>query len=166
MSWTKRRIEALKILWAEGNSATKVAHALGNTTRNAVIGKVHRLGISDRKKLRENLIEEALKKGRSNTGANDKPVSAASLSKAEKKAVTSMFPLPVEAGKAATVLTLRGSMCKWPIGDPEDRRFAFCGRKATRGPYCTQHAKLAFQTNKKRERSSEGELVEESRKTA
>lgn len=165
MSWTKRRIEALKILWAEGNSATKVAHALGDTTRNAVIGKVHRLGISDRKKLQESLAASALKKGKSNKEGAEEGKSSVALSKNERKAVTAMFPLPVKEGKAATVLTLGSSMCKWPIGDPDDSRFAFCGRKATRGPYCAQHAKLAFQTSKKRDSSSETDATEEIRKT-
>ena len=165
MNWTKRRIEALKILWAEGKSATKVAHALGNTTRNAVIGKVHRLGISDRKKLQDSLIAAHLEKENSKGDGTDESKCSVTLSKAERKAVTAMFPLPVEEGKAATVLTLQSSMCKWPIGDPDDRKFAFCGRKATRGPYCVQHAKLAFQTAKRRERSSEADGAEEIRKT-
>ncbi len=165
MSWTKRRIEALKILWAEGNSATKVARALGNTTRNAVIGKVHRLGISNRKELQESLIASSLKKGKSSKENTDESKSSVALSKTERKALTAMFPLPVEEGKAATVLTLKNSMCKWPIGDPEDSRFAFCGRKATRGPYCAQHAKLAFQTSKKRDQSSETDSAQEIRKT-
>ncbi|MEO0721295.1 MAG: GcrA family cell cycle regulator, partial [Pseudomonadota bacterium] len=52
----------------------------------------------------------------------------------------------------ATILTLRDSMCKWPIGDPADPTFAFCGRKSECGPYCAEHAKVAFQPARKRER--------------
>lgn len=163
MSWTKRRIEALKILWAEGNSATKVAHALGNTTRNAVIGKVHRLGISDRRKLQETLAATLSKKDKSNKGKPEEGKKSAALTKSDRKALTAMFPLPVQEGKAATVLTLKSSMCKWPIGDPGDSKFAFCGRKATHGPYCEYHAKLAFQA-KKRDRGSDTDAAEDIRK--
>ena len=59
-------------------------------------------------------------------------------------------------GEPATLLTLRDSMCKWPIGDPADPKFAFCGRKADCGPYCAEHAKVAFQPARKRD-SKRGE---------
>ena len=61
-------------------------------------------------------------------------------------------PKPLADGEAATILTLRDSMCKWPIGDPADPKFAFCGRKSATGPYCAEHAKVAFQPAKKREK--------------
>ena len=63
-------------------------------------------------------------------------------------------------GTPATILTLRDTMCKWPIGDPADPKFAFCGRKADCGPYCTEHAAVAFQPARKREgRKSEYDYV-------
>ncbi|MGB0261247.1 MAG: GcrA family cell cycle regulator, partial [Henriciella sp.] len=67
---------------------------------------------------------------------------------------------PLVGGDAATILTLRDSMCKWPIGDPSDPTFAFCGRKATGGPYCAEHAKIAFQPVRKRE-GRKGEVLED-----
>jgi GcrA cell cycle regulator len=71
----------------------------------------------------------------------------------EKVAMLSALPpQPLSDGEAATILTLRDSMCKWPIGDPADPKFAFCGRKSSDGPYCAEHAKVAFQPAKKREK--------------
>ena len=78
---------------------------------------------------------------------------ADALKPSEKNAmIAAMPPLELSDGEAATILTIRDSMCKWPIGDPVDPKFAFCGRKSESGPYCTEHAKLAFQPAKKRER--------------
>jgi len=75
------------------------------------------------------------------------------LHPAEKNAMLAALPpLEQEDGNAATILTIRDSMCKWPIGDPADPNFAFCGRKSVDGPYCAEHAAVAFQPPKKRER--------------
>ena len=70
-------------------------------------------------------------------------------------------PMKLEDGKAASVLTLNESMCKYPIGDPTDVNFAFCGRGASGGPYCADHARLAYQPSqakKRRAASSPDEL--------
>ncbi len=65
--------------------------------------------------------------------------------------LATLSPQPLADGEAATILTIRDSMCKWPIGDPADPEFALCGRKASCGPYCAEHAKIAFQPARKRE---------------
>lgn len=161
MSWTEERVESLKKLWAEGHSASQIANELGGVTRNAVIGKVHRLGLSGRatpsrpvkrppKLARPKPRVQA--DGTVRTPAPRQAPAAAVVSSAEKEAVVSLPPLPLADGEAATVVTLRDSMCKWPIGDPADPKFAFCGRKSTTGPYCSEHAKVAFQPAKKRQR--------------
>ncbi|MEZ5947043.1 MAG: GcrA family cell cycle regulator [Hyphomonas sp.] len=72
----------------------------------------------------------------------------------EERPAAALAPLPplqLADGEHATILTLRDSMCKWPIGDPADPKFAFCGRKADCGPYCAEHAKVAFQPARKRD---------------
>ena len=76
--------------------------------------------------------------------------------------VSAIKPLPplLVDGTPATILTLRDTMCKWPIGDPADPKFAFCGRKSDCGPYCAEHAQVAFQPARKREaRKSEYDYV-------
>jgi len=77
------------------------------------------------------------------------------IRRSEQHAIASALqPAPVADGEAATILTLRDSMCKWPIGDPADPKFAFCGRKSDCGPYCAEHAKVAFQPQRKRDRKN------------
>lgn len=167
MAWTEDRVEVLKKLWAEGHSASQIAKELGGVTRNAVIGKVHRLGLSGR-------ATPSRPVKRPPRLARPKPrlqpdgsvitpkvrVSTmdAPLRTAEKAAmVAALPPQRLADGEAATILTLRDSMCKWPIGDPADPKFAFCGRKSESGPYCSEHGKVAFQPAKKRERTKKVE---------
>lgn len=159
MAWTEDRVEVLKKLWAEGHSASQIAKQLGGVTRNAVIGKVHRLGLSGRAtpsrpvKRPPRLARPKPKILPDGTVKVPATAKADQLRPSEKNAMLAALPpLEQEDGKAATILTIRDSMCKWPIGDPADPSFAFCGRKATCGPYCAEHAALAFQPPKKRER--------------
>ncbi|MDJ0920151.1 MAG: GcrA family cell cycle regulator [Henriciella sp.] len=161
MAWTEDRVEVLKKLWAEGHSASQIAKELGGVTRNAVIGKVHRLGLSGRAtpsrpvKRPPRLARPKPRvqpDGSVVTPRPAAPSSDAQTRTVEKAVMVTLPPQPLADGEAATILTLRDSMCKWPIGDPADPKFAFCGRKATCGPYCAEHAKVAFQPAKKRER--------------
>lgn len=163
MAWTEDRVEVLKKLWAEGHSASQIAKELGGVTRNAVIGKVHRLGLSGRAtpsrpvKRPPRLARPKPRLQPDGTVVTPKARPAAALDAplrtAEKAAmVAALPPQKLADGEAATILTLRDSMCKWPIGDPADPKFAFCGRKAASGPYCSEHGKVAFQPAKKRER--------------
>lgn len=135
MGWTDERVEQLKKLWAEGLSASQIARVLGDVTRNAVIGKVHRLGLS----------------GRASPARVERPRFAKSprrLAKpllAEPVFIEEPEPEP-EPGEWTTVLTLKERMCKWPIGNPGDMNFRFCARKAAEGhPYCAEHSRKAYQ---------------------
>ena len=170
MSWTEERVEFLKKLWAEGHSASQIATELGSVTRNAVIGKVHRLGLSGRAtpsrpvkrpvrltKPRVKPVEKVMATPKTEVSAKDAP---RKVGRPSIVAAAALEPAPLVSGDAATILTLRDSMCKWPIGDPSDPTFAFCGRKATGGPYCAEHAKIAFQPVRKRE-GRKGEVLED-----
>lgn len=163
MAWTEDRVDVLKKLWAEGHSASQIAKQLGGVTRNAVIGKVHRLGLSGRAtpsrpvKRPPRLARpkpQVMADGTVKTAPARAPNAplADTAKVVEKAAMTALQPMPLNDGEAATILTLRDSMCKWPIGDPADPSFAFCGRKADGGPYCKDHAEVAFQPARKRER--------------
>ena len=172
MSWTEDRVDVLKKLWAEGHSASQIAKQLGGVTRNAVIGKVHRLGLSGRATPSRPVKRPprlARPKPQVQPGtAVAAPASTTSpeetrIRRSDQQAILSALqPAMVADGEAATILTLRDSMCKWPIGDPADPQFAFCGRKSDCGPYCSEHAKVAFQPQRKRDRKG----AEEDRKAA
>ncbi|MCI4645595.1 MAG: GcrA cell cycle regulator [Hyphomonadaceae bacterium] len=168
MAWTDERVETLKKLWAEGHSASQIAKELGGVTRNAVIGKVHRLGLSGRAtpsrpvKRPPRLARPKPRILPDGTVKTPQPRSASpAVTKAtreDRAEIEALPPLELKNGEKATVLNLSGSMCKWPIGDPADPNFAFCGRNAECGsPYCAEHAKIAFQPARKRERKKQDE---------
>lgn len=175
MSWTDERVTVLKKLWAEGHSASQIAKQLGGVTRNAVIGKVHRLGLSGRAtpsrpvkrpprlarpKPRFTPEAAATVNEAAPAPARTQPAAAAAPPSQAPAVLAKLPPLPMDDGAPATILTLRDSMCKWPIGDPADPQFAFCGRKADCGPYCAEHASVAFQPARKRDaRKSEYDYV-------
>jgi len=161
MGWTDERVELLKKLWQDGLSASQIAKQLGGVTRNAVIGKVHRLGLSGRaapsKPARP--VFKAPRPARQ-TAAPAAPRRIAPPPLATAAPVTQPPVRYVEeAPGAATVLTLGAHMCKWPIGDPSSDDFTFCGRRASEGPYCVEHARVAYQPAQAKKRSSANELA-------
>lgn len=244
MSWTDERVETLKELWAEGKSASQIAKEMGGVTRNAVIGKVHRLGLSNRAKAAAAAAKteepKAAAKPAEKAGAKAKtaatkaaePASAEKAQKAPAKADAASAapktasaaqepekqvaekqvaeqpaaeksaeksgeekqvvqvpapvaerqrpvirdatqprapgaPTPEEIAARATLieiekfvkriglLELTERVCKWPIGDPTEEDFAFCGLDAVPGkPYCSHHIAIAFQPmSSRRDRS-------------
>ena len=152
MPWTDERVEILKKLWQEGLSASQIAAELGGVTRNAVIGKVHRLGLSGR--AAPSQPQRAVYKA----PRPPRPVSAPTIRREPSlRAEPVRVRIPEEPGMA-TVLTLAAHMCKWPIGDPSSTEFTFCGR-GTAGTYCSEHSQVAYQPQQNRKRSSANELV-------
>ncbi|MEX0837921.1 MAG: GcrA family cell cycle regulator, partial [Parvibaculum sp.] len=165
--WTDERVELLKKLWADGLSASQVAKQLGGVTRNAVIGKVHRLGLSGRatpsRPARTRAPgPRALQRGLPDARAGEARAAeerTARETEARSEAVEEERLL--DPSERATVLTLTEHTCKWPIGDPGRPGFHFCGRGADNGsPYCTDHARMAYQPaqarrNRERQRSKD-----------
>lgn len=123
MAWTDEKIEKLKKLWGKGLTASQIAAEIGDgITRNAVIGKAHRLKLPSR----------------------PSPVKGAATPKVEKPEEPKK-ETPVEA-KRTSLLELTEQTCKWPIGHPGDPDFYFCGKPSRPGvPYCREHCKMAFQ---------------------
>ena len=160
MGWTEERVALLKKLWLEGLSASQIAKQLGGVTRNAVIGKVHRLGLSGRATPSQPQ-RTAFKAPRAPRPAI---TAAPAPRRAVEPAMPSHMPVPTLAPEepgTATVLTLGAHMCKWPIGDPASDSFTFCGRRSDReGPYCNEHARVAYQPQQKKTgRSGASELA-------
>lgn len=139
MSWTDDRVSVLKKLWGEGKTAAEIAKELGDgVTRNAVIGKAHRLKLSSRM---------------SPIQQNKKPKKpkADRMPRAPRRSAKN---IPIHKGKELQLEDLREGMCRWPNGDPQDREnFSFCGCKTVPGlPYCSVHAEIAYQvTSRARE---------------
>jgi GcrA cell cycle regulator len=165
-TWTDERVELLKKLWADGLSASQIAGELGNVTRNAVIGKVHRLGLSGRAK--DKPASAAPQRPRKTVRAPSAPAPIAPQPHInvvsapiplqpvmEESEVLAEDDMAVPMSERVTIMDLRESMCRWPMGDPTKPEFRFCGARSITGlPYCTHHARIAYQpvADRKRER--------------
>ena len=150
MSWTDERVELLKKLWADGLSASQVAGELGGITRNAVIGKVHRLGLSGRAKSASSSAPRA-RKPRSHMMRVQRTMSRGNTALAlayemEQETEPEMIENIIPIGQRCTLLELDQEKCHWPIGDPGQPDFYFCGGKTNAGtPYCGYHGRVAYQ---------------------
>lgn len=162
MGWTEERVEILKKLWLEGLSASQIAKQLGGVTRNAVIGKVHRLGLSGRAAPSQP-TRPAFRTPRPPRPVSSAPAAHRRHDGPRLEGVPRALLRPagfVEQPGTATVLTLGAHMCKWPIGDPASAEFTFCGRRAgDEGPYCVEHARLAYQPPQAKKKTSAAELA-------
>jgi GcrA cell cycle regulator len=153
MSWTDERVELLRRLWVEGLSASQIAAEIGTgITRNAVIGKVHRLGMSGRIKS----APTAMPRARERTEPIASPAPQTTIvvqgnTVLAAVAAPELAPRPIEKVvvpicQTVTMLELRETMCRWPLGDPSQPEFRFCGARSSGGlPYCESHRRLAYQ---------------------
>lgn len=169
MSWTDERVELLKKLWSEGLSASQIASELSEVTRNAVIGKVHRLGLSGRAKTAPAAVRPRANPGDKPAGRPEAPGArpqrpatigntalAADLDEAPEEAPA---PAPkavdnvVSMTQGCTIMQLTESTCRWPLGEPGTDSFHFCGGRSNPGmPYCATHARMAYQPVQDRRR--------------
>ena len=164
MSWTDERIERLKKLWSDGLSASQIAAELGGVTRNAVIGKVHRLQLSGRVKTASTSAQRSRK-----TVTAARPVvrtaartvittrgNLAVVQTIEAEEVVAYRPaaeVVVPISRRISIMELREGTCRWPLGDPLNPDFVFCGGDCDVGkPYCSAHAQVAFQPSFERKR--------------
>ena len=171
MSWTDERVELLKKLWLDGRSASQISSELGGgVTRNAVIGKVHRMGMSGRAKAPEAVPVAAARPRDKQPARTVTPRPTAPLVRGNL--ALSVAPRPVAQAaprqlaevvipisERVTLMELKETMCRWPLGDPTQRDFRFCGLKSSGGlgPYCGYHAGVAYQPTQDRRRDRDRE---------
>jgi GcrA cell cycle regulator len=150
MSWNEEKVAKLKELWGKGNTASQIAEIIGGLSRNAVIGKAHRLNLSSKIKTRvssnqnfQNNINENITK--------------------QKKGRKSRFQSLIiekdfEPENPKKLEELDDSSCKWPIGHPEEQSFYFCGRSSLKDfSYCKLHLLYAYQPKGKKEEPTDKE---------
>lgn len=156
--WSHELKEQLKQFWGEGLTSSEIARKLGNgISRSAVIGKAHRLHLARR--------APTVERKRHNIKAGDRPLARPSLVPGDRKTAAQPSLAPIKAKKSVepapllrphalrtkdgdriTILNIGPQMCRWPIGDPREEDFHFCGhRHANEGPYCDYHASIAYQ---------------------
>ena len=145
MSWTEQKVQKLRELWTKGKTANEIAGLLGDTTRNAVIGKAHRLDLEER----------APSQIKSNSGKkkidNPQPKLKGSASR-KSKFNSILLDKNFEPEKPTSLEDLTDQTCKWPSGHPDKENFYFCGRKSVDAlPYCKLHVLYAFQPKGQKE---------------
>lgn len=177
MSWTDERVEQLTKLWADGFSASQIAAQMGGVSRNAVIGKVHRLHLPGRAKSGGSRTPRAKRPATATTrtyasraGTSSAPrspsprgggsgaatalntaVDAVAFQEIDIRAVKDVV---VPISKKLKLVELGENTCKWPLGDPMTTEFHFCGNDSSdAAPYCTYHSKLAYQPTSERRRA-------------
>jgi GcrA cell cycle regulator len=173
MSWTDERIELLKKLWSDGLSASQIAGELGSVTRNAVIGKVHRLGLSGRAKSSSAQQPRPRKpvpaaRPAGGSSAPSRPMSMQSFVrgsvalKADEVIIAQGMLAPaivaqdvvVPMSRRVSIMELKEGVCRWPLGDPLMPDFVYCGTDCSVGtPYCGFHSKAAYQPSERRIRA-------------
>ena len=168
LTWTEERIELLTKLWTEGRSASQIAAELGEgLTRNAVLGKAHRLGLAQNKAKGASTLRPRkptrspdpaptvepppqLNSDRALVMTNLQPVVQPAEQPAEEPFQTDMV---APRSEGVTIMELREGMCRFPLGDPTTPEFRFCGTQAIMGlPYCPYHAQIAYQPAAERKR--------------
>jgi GcrA cell cycle regulator len=169
MIWTDERVELLRKLWAEGLSASQIAAQLGGVSRNAVIGKVHRLKLSGRGRTtaatarpkKPSQPSAAKPQARPASPSRPQPSSFGAnalqlqfdAEPASRLVVRNVEDVVVPISRNLQLIQLNERTCKWPIGDPLAENFHFCGNDcADTGPYCRYHARIAFQPASERRR--------------
>ena len=155
MSWTEEKVAKLKELWGKGSTASQIAEIIGGISRNAVIGKAHRLNLSAKIKTRtatssqnfENSVEEKnikVKRGR------------------RSKFKSLIIEKDFEPENPKQLEELDENSCKWPIGHPDEKSFYFCGRSSLKDfSQCKLHLLYAYQPKGKKEDIAEKEEVPE-----
>ncbi len=142
MSWTEDRVSILTKLWGDGHTAAEIAKKLGGVTRNAVIGKAHRLKLSNR--------VSPIQQNKKPANKNIERIVTIKQKISTAKSITPVTPViktkPILSGNNYNLMDLKPRMCRWPSGDPKENEFGFCGDKTISGiPYCAEHAKVAYQ---------------------
>ena len=142
MSWTDEKVAKLKALWGKGNTASQIAELLGGVSRNAVIGKAHRL----------NLSGKIVTKKISNSNQPTKFKISNTRKTRRGKFKSLIIEKDFEPENPKQLEELDENSCKWPIGHPDEKNFYFCGRTSLKDfSYCKLHLLYAFQPKNKRE---------------
>ena len=177
MSWTDERVEQLRQHWLEGKSASQIATLLGHgLTRNAIIGKVHRLGLAGRAKAPSSAPSRPRTSSPQPASHHSAPPRAATVAQRIVRGATALAMAPLTELEAetevyesvvlpmslrVTIVELKEAMCRWPLGDPTSPDFRYCGSPVAGGPYCAHHGRLAYQPaqDRRRERDRQRRLA-------
>ena len=143
MSWTTEKVLKLKELWGKGNTASEIAQILGGVTRNAVIGKAHRLNLSGKIQTKKNSLITT-------NNINENKAARKNLRRGKFKSL--IIEKDFEPENPKQLEELDENSCKWPIGHPNEKSFYFCGRSSLKDfSYCKLHLLYAYQPKGKKD---------------
>ena len=146
MSWTEEKVSKLKELWGKGNTASQIAEIIGGISRNAVIGKAHRLNLSAKIKTRTATSNQNFENSVENK--NNKLIKRSRKSRFKSLIIEKDF----EPENPKQLEELDENSCKWPVGHPNEKSFYFCGRSSLKDfSYCKLHLLYAYQPKGKKE---------------
>tara|TARA_B100001093_G_scaffold256654_1_gene245427 strand:- start:8938 stop:9423 length:486 start_codon:yes stop_codon:yes gene_type:complete len=161
MSWNEEKVAKLKELWGKGNTASQIAEIIGGLSRNAVIGKAHRLNLSAKIKTRNSPKNQSYTEKKINNSVRGRRSKFKSL----------IIEKDFEPENPKQLEELDENSCKWPIGHPNEKSFYFCGRSSLKDfSYCKLHLLYAYQPKGKKDdiidKEGETELIQKKSKTA
>ena len=155
MSWNDEKVAKLKELWGKGNTASQIAEIIGGITRNAVIGKAHRLNLSAKIKTRSTASNQNLK-------SNNLEPKINSIKGRRSRFKSLLIEKDFEPENPRQLEELNEDLCKWPIGHPDEKSFYFCGRTSLKDfSYCKLHLLYAYQPKGKKEDANEKDETDE-----
>ena len=155
MSWNDEKVGKLKELWGKGSTASQIAEIIGGISRNAVIGKAHRLNLSSKIKTRSSSSSQ-------NFDLNSEENNAKKKQGRKSKFKSLLIEKDFEPENPKKLEELDESSCKWPVGHPEEKSFYFCGRSSLKDfSYCKLHLLYAYQAKGKKEEATTDKEEEE-----
>jgi GcrA cell cycle regulator len=149
-TWNTDRIDQLKRCFDAGLTCSQIAREIG-VTRNAVIGKMNRMGLSRPRDVLSAQMRRAAKLARPKPQRDWRRLSVIAQRKMLRDAYPTTEPeeIPIHNGRGCTLLELTQGQCRWPINEPGADNFCFCGNEAFQAlPYCVGHARLAYRSTR------------------